>query len=186
MEARILANLGSNRGALWSRKCKCVRKVLSQYRISGITRERFSFACTNAEPPSRRDRERFVSFVSASRRRGVEKGFNVGHYVLHGSENGSSLPEFDDHASGGCGESAHLANLCFGGALTLVYLRLRVDDRRVQRRSGHRLRPSTVEVNIAARIAQRRASAFRVTRVDSDDRIVLASFSRNTHSEPLP
>ena len=31
-----------------------------------------------------------MSFVSASRRPSVEKCFNAGHYVLHGSENGSS------------------------------------------------------------------------------------------------
>ena len=35
---------------------------------------RFSFACINAEPPSRRDREGFLGFVSASRRHGDEKG----------------------------------------------------------------------------------------------------------------
>ena len=38
------------------------------------TRDRFSFACINAEPPSRRDREGFLGLVSASRRHGDEKG----------------------------------------------------------------------------------------------------------------
>ena len=39
--------------------------------------ERFSFACSNAEPPNRRDREGFLSSVSASWRHGVEKGTNL-------------------------------------------------------------------------------------------------------------
>ena len=40
-------------------------------------RERFSFACSNAEPPNRRDREEFLSSVSVSRRHGVEKGTRI-------------------------------------------------------------------------------------------------------------